>query len=84
MNEFMIALHFNDMVRSYVNSIGGRLKFANLILFLLPPVVCDDHGFKDEKLFYRFRRDDGTYAGPLDAPLVAKAQRIYSRYELFA
>ncbi|XP_065905940.1 DEP domain-containing mTOR-interacting protein-like [Dysidea avara] len=41
--------------------------------------VCDDHGFKDEKLFYRFRRDDNTYAGPLDAPLVAKAQRLYSR-----
>ena len=36
MNVFMIALHFNNMVRSYVNSIGGRLKFANLILFLLP------------------------------------------------
>lgn len=46
--------------------------------------MCDDHGFKDEKLFYRFRRDDGTYAGPLDAPLVAKAQRIYSRYGLLS
>lgn len=41
--------------------------------------VCDDHGFKDEKLFYRFRRDDGTYSGPLDGPLIAKSQRIYSR-----
>ena len=41
--------------------------------------VVDDHCFKDEKLFYRFRRDDGTYQGPPDPPIVAKGQRIYSR-----
>ena len=50
---------------------------SSVLCFLC--IVCDDHGFKDEKLFFRFRRDDGTYAGPLDAPLVAKAQRLYSR-----
>ena len=73
------------LVRSYLCKFNSRsfevCKF-NIVPFT--PVVCDDHGFKDEKLFYRFRRDDGTYAGPLDAPLVAKAQRIYSRYELLA
>ncbi|XP_019854510.1 PREDICTED: DEP domain-containing mTOR-interacting protein-like [Amphimedon queenslandica] len=41
--------------------------------------VCDDHDFKDEKLFYRFRRDDNTYEEPPDAMIVAKGQRIYSR-----
>ena len=25
--------------------------------------VVDDHNFKDEPMFYRFRRDDGTYKG---------------------
>lgn len=48
---------------------------------LLPFVVCDNHDFKDEKLFYRFRRDDGTYEEPPDAAIVAKGQRIYSRYQ---
>jgi hypothetical protein len=41
--------------------------------------VCDDHEFKDEKLFYRFRKDDNTYEEPPDALIVAKGQRIYSR-----
>jgi hypothetical protein len=44
--------------------------------------VVDDHCFKDEKLFYRFRRDDGTYQGPPDPPIVAKGQRIYSRVKV--
>jgi hypothetical protein len=26
--------------------------------------VADDHLFKDDGLFYRFRRDDNTYQGP--------------------
>ncbi|XP_041379445.1 DEP domain-containing mTOR-interacting protein-like [Gigantopelta aegis] len=42
--------------------------------------ICDDHEFKDEKLFFRFRRDDNTYEEPPDAMIVAKGQRIYSRY----
>ena len=43
-------------------------------------VVCDDHSFKNEKLFYRFRKDDGTYEEPPDTAILAKGQRIYSRY----
>ena len=42
--------------------------------------VCDDHCFKDEKLFYRFRKDDGTYQEPANALVLAKGQRLYSRY----
>lgn len=41
--------------------------------------VCDDHDFKDDKLFYRFRKDDNTYEEPPDTLLLAKGQRIYSR-----
>lgn len=41
--------------------------------------VCDDHSFKNEKLFYRFRKDDGTYEEPPDTAILAKGQRIYSR-----
>lgn len=29
--------------------------------------VCDDHNFKDDALFYRFRQDDGTYYTLADA-----------------
>ena len=42
--------------------------------------VCDDHLFKDEKLFFRFRKDDGTYEEPADSAIVAKGQRIYSKW----
>ena len=31
-----------------------------LIIFLLFFLVCDDHVFKDEFLFYKFRVDDGS------------------------
>ena len=41
--------------------------------------VCDDHYFKDDKLFYRFRKDDGTYQEPADAAILARGQRIYGR-----
>lgn len=41
--------------------------------------VCDDHVFKDDKLFYRFRKDDGTFEEPPDAAILAKGQRIYGR-----
>lgn len=41
--------------------------------------VCDDHSFKDERLFFRFRRDDGTYEAPPNTALLAKGEQIYSR-----
>ena len=49
----------------------------------LPTLVCDDHVFKDDKLFYRFRKDDGTFEEPPDAAILAKGQRIYGRYGHF-
>ncbi|KAF7246904.1 DEP domain-containing mTOR-interacting protein [Varanus komodoensis] len=42
--------------------------------------VCDEHKeFKDLKLFYRFRKDDGTF--PLDSEVKAfmRGQRIYEK-----
>ena len=45
-----------------------------------PPAVCDDHVFKDDKLFYRFRKDDGTFEEAPDTAILAKGQRIYGRH----
>ena len=53
-----------------------------LSLLLSSHTVCDDHMFKDEKLFYRFRKDDSTYEEPPDTAILAKGQRLYSRYSL--
>jgi len=39
--------------------------------------VCDDHIFKDEMLFYRFRRDDETYKEDKDLTM------FYTAYELY-
>lgn len=42
--------------------------------------VCDEHKeFKDVKLFYRFRKDDGTF--PLDSEVKAfvRGQRLYEK-----
>ncbi|OBS78360.1 hypothetical protein A6R68_19254, partial [Neotoma lepida] len=42
--------------------------------------VCDEHKeFKDVKLFYRFRKDDGTF--PLDNEVKAfmRGQRLYEK-----
>lgn len=59
-------------------SIYGINEYAYK-LFIYFITVCDDHDFKDEKLFYRFRKDDGSYEEPPDTLLLAKGQRIYSR-----
>ena len=40
-------------------------------------VVCDDHAFKDELLFYRFRRDDGSIESQKDLLLFYKVLDIY-------
>ncbi|XP_046543456.1 DEP domain-containing mTOR-interacting protein-like isoform X1 [Haliotis rubra] len=44
--------------------------------------VCDDHSFKDEHLFYRFRRDDETYLQNKDLRAFFKGQHLFDR--LFA
>lgn len=60
--------------------INKKINISTYCLYLITSLpVCDDHEFKDEKLFFRFRRDDNTYEEPPDAMIVAKGQRIYSR-----
>lgn len=45
-------------------------------------VVCDEHReFKDMKLFYRFRKDDGTFPLDSEAKVFMRGQRIYEKYE---
>ncbi|XP_056330850.1 DEP domain-containing mTOR-interacting protein [Danio aesculapii] len=42
--------------------------------------VCDEHKeFKDMKLFYRFRKDDGTFALDSEAKVFMRGQRIYEK-----
>lgn len=54
---------------------------------LRPPLtcvfpVCDEHReFKDMKLFYRFRKDDGTFPLDSEAKVFMRGQRIYEKYE---
>lgn len=44
--------------------------------------VCDEHReFKDLKLFYRFRKDDGTFPLDSEAKVFMRGQRIYEKYE---
>ena len=48
-------------------------------MFIITITVCDDHDIKDEVLFYRFRRDDGTYKDIKDLALFYKAREVYER-----
>uniref|UniRef100_A0A3P8PQB4 DEP domain-containing protein n=1 Tax=Astatotilapia calliptera TaxID=8154 RepID=A0A3P8PQB4_ASTCA len=42
--------------------------------------VCDEHrDFKDMKLFYRFRKDDGTFPLDNEAKVFMRGQRIYEK-----
>ena len=51
----------------------------NLQRFDLVHHVVDDHDFKDEFLFFRFREDDGTYKKDPSPQDVIAGQRLYSR-----
>lgn len=77
---------FNDdhllLNRSAVDS------FQSIILLLPVRVrvcvcaspVCDEHReFKDMKLFYRFRKDDGTFPLDSEAKVFMRGQRIYEK-----
>lgn len=45
-------------------------------------LVCDEHReFKDMKLFYRFRKDDGTFPLDSEAKVFMRGQRIYEKYD---
>ena len=52
-------------------------KGSNVLVFYL--LVCDDHVFKDQMLFYRFRQDDGSGGFDKDVQLVFQAIDIYNR-----
>lgn len=41
--------------------------------------VCDDHQFKDQMLFYRFRRDDGTEFPDKETEILYKGLDLYHR-----
>ncbi|XP_069776700.1 DEP domain-containing mTOR-interacting protein isoform X3 [Narcine bancroftii] len=42
--------------------------------------VCDEHKeFKDAKLYYRFRKDDGTFPLDSEVKVFTKGQRIYEK-----
>ncbi|XP_048451458.1 DEP domain-containing mTOR-interacting protein isoform X3 [Rhincodon typus] len=42
--------------------------------------VCDEHKeFKDAKLFYRFRKDDGTFPLDSEVQVFTRGQRIYEK-----
>ncbi|XP_048384361.1 DEP domain-containing mTOR-interacting protein isoform X3 [Stegostoma tigrinum] len=42
--------------------------------------VCDEHKeFKDAKLFYRFRKDDGTFPLDSEVKVFTRGQRIYDK-----
>uniref|UniRef100_A0A3P8V1X6 DEP domain containing MTOR-interacting protein n=1 Tax=Cynoglossus semilaevis TaxID=244447 RepID=A0A3P8V1X6_CYNSE len=42
--------------------------------------VCDEHReFRDMKLFYRFRKDDGTFPLDSEAKVFMRGQRIYEK-----
>ena len=41
--------------------------------------VCDESGFRDESLLYRFRKDDGTFPWHEDVAIFLRGQRLHHR-----
>lgn len=53
-------------------------NFKPLLTRVFP--VCDEHReFRDMKLFYRFRKDDGTFPLDSEAKVFMRGQRIYEK-----
>lgn len=43
--------------------------------------VCDEHSdYKDAKLLYRFRKDDGTFPLSKDVKVFMRGQSLYEKY----
>lgn len=56
-----------------------------IIFFSLYISVCDEHKeFKDVKLFYRFRKDDGTFPLDNEVKVFMRGQRLYEKYVAFS
>ena len=68
------CLHFT--LTTLINHNSFKVLTPVLLLFL---PVCDDHRFKDEMLFYRFRRDDDTVVTNPDFAIIYKGCDIYYR-----
>ena len=45
--------------------------------------VCDEHVFKDEYLFYRFRRDDDSYTCYQDLKYFYRGQMLNQRCQKY-
>jgi hypothetical protein len=72
----MSNLGTRTIVESVLKLVAGSVDLRLIVESFL---VCDEHEFKDEYLFFRFRQDDGTYPQEPDALAFARGQRIYSR-----
>lgn len=57
-----------------------HLTYNKPVFHLFVLTVCDEHKeFKDMKLFYRFRKDDGTFPLDSEARVLMRGQRIYEK-----
>ncbi|KAJ7382104.1 hypothetical protein OS493_036943 [Desmophyllum pertusum] len=62
------------------NTRGGAVQCMNILLEnSIIHHVCDDHQFKDEMLYYRFRRDDDTTVLNPDLVVIYRGCDIYYR-----
>lgn len=60
-------------------------KYVIFFFKLFSVSVCDEHKeFKDVKLFYRFRKDDGTFPLDNEVKVFMRGQRLYEKYVAFS
>lgn len=58
--------------------------YVKIFFFIFYISVCDEHKeFKDVKLFYRFRKDDGTFPLDNEVKVFMRGQRLYEKYVAF-
>jgi hypothetical protein len=60
-----------------MKTLSGRFLCLSSTLISL---VCDKHPiFKDAKLLYRFRKDDGTFPFNTEVKVFIRGQRLYEQ-----
>lgn len=57
----------------------GRQPQFQLHFYLMFPVCDHRHVFKDAKLLYRFRKDDGTFPFNTEVKIFMRGQRLYEQ-----
>lgn len=72
-----ITLHLLTAAHLHHYFLGPYVVAYTILFFYL--LVCDDHHFKDEMLFYRFRRDDDTAVLNPDLAVAYRGCDIYHR-----